>query len=104
MGGFPQHRSALFKLTAGRLAFAVFRRRGRMRHPLDEPIPGAPALDGERDGAFSLMRLRQALVAFGAHDGDLQPHFAFGALDKPAYEAAHVMHLNDHLAQIRVDD
>ncbi len=104
MGGFPQHRSAAFKLTAGRLAFRVFARRGAMSHPLDDAIPGAPPLEDEDDPRFSLMRLRQSLVAFGAHEDPCQPHFAYGHLDHRQYTAAHVMHLNDHLSEILIDD
>ena len=29
----------------------------------------------------------------------LQPHFAYGALDKPQFAQAHVMHLADHWQQ-----
>ena len=42
--GFPEAKPAWFQNTAGTLAYAVFAQRGRMRHGLTEPIPGAPAL------------------------------------------------------------
>src|SRR5690349_17479914 len=42
--GFPQHKSAAFQNSVGRLAFAAFERAGAMSHGLTEPIPGAPAL------------------------------------------------------------
>jgi hypothetical protein len=46
----------------------------------------APAID----------RALQALRAFERHAGTLAPHFAYGALDKPAYTRAHLMHLANH--------
>ena len=49
-------------------------------------LPMAPAVD----------RAVQALQAFVAHQGPLAPHFAYGALVKPAYTRAHLMHLSDH--------
>ncbi|HZT56441.1 MAG TPA: DUF1569 domain-containing protein, partial [Burkholderiaceae bacterium] len=44
----------------------------------------------------ALERAIAALRAFDAHAGALQPHFAYGALDKPAYTRAHLMHLANH--------
>ena len=35
-------------------------------------------------------------MVFDAHTGVLQPHFAYGALDKPSYTRAHLMHLANH--------
>lgn len=104
MGGFPKHKPMAFKLTAGALAFKVFRRRGRMSHPLAEAIPGAPSLAQEQDPGFSLLRLRQALTAFAAHREPLKPHFAFGHLSKSDYAIAHVLHLNNHLSELSVTD
>ena len=49
-------------------------------------LPMAPAVD----------RAVQALQAFVAHQGPLTPHFTYGALAKPAYTRAHLMHLADH--------
>ncbi|MFT4242825.1 MAG: DUF1569 domain-containing protein [Acidovorax sp.] len=97
--GFPQPKSALFQRTLGAAAFSVFAWRGRMRHDLAEPIPGAPALDAlAPDAATALPRLRAAAQAFTAHAGPLKPHFAYGALDKAQYEQAHAMHLAEHLS------
>ena len=45
--GFPEMKSALFRGAVGSVAFAVFQARGKMGHTLDEPIPGAPALDAQ---------------------------------------------------------
>jgi len=97
--GFPQPKSALFQAVLGAPAFQVFAWRGRMRHDLAEPIPGAPALDAlAPDASAALARLRGAVQVFTAHAGTLQPHFAYGALDKAQYEQAHAMHLANHLS------
>lgn len=100
LGGFPQPKPAWFRATVGPLAFSVFSARGRMRHGLDEPIPGAPAIAAGQalDGAVD--RLVAALRAFEAHTGPLAPHFAYGALDKPAYTRAHLMHLANHWDEV----
>ena len=42
MNGFPRLKPAWFRASLGRAAFALFSWRGRMRHGLDQPIPGAP--------------------------------------------------------------
>ena len=34
--------------------------------------------------------------------GALQPHFAYGALDKKAYATAHAMHVYNHLTEFSV--
>jgi hypothetical protein len=81
MAGFPALKPAWFRATLGSYAFALFNSRGAMSHDLAEPIPGAPAI---------------ALRAFDAHTAALQPHFAYGTLDKPAYTRAHLMHLANH--------
>jgi hypothetical protein len=70
-----------------------------MRHDLAEPIPGVEALPAPgADVGAALARLRAAAEAFRAFDAPLQPHFAYGALDKAEYEAAHAMHLANHLS------
>ncbi|MDT7837246.1 DUF1569 domain-containing protein [Aquabacterium sp. OR-4] len=98
--GYPVPRSALFQQTLGRVAFAVFDARGAMHHALDEPIPGAPALAGGVDLPAAAARLLAAIDAFDAHAGVLQPHFAYGALDKPAYTRAHLMHIGQHWSEV----
>lgn len=102
MTGFPQPKSALFQRTVGAAAFGVFAWRGRMSHDLAEPIPGAPALDAGLDTASALQRLQAAVEAFQGFGGPLQPHFAYGALDKPGYEQAHAMHLSNHLSAFTI--
>lgn len=98
MTGFPQPRSALFQRTVGGAAFQLFAWRGRMTHDLAEPIPGAPALSGADDVDAAVARLERAAAAFARWQAPLQPHFAYGALDKAAYARAHAMHLANHFS------
>ncbi len=100
--GFPAPKSALFQNTLGAAAFTLFAQRGRMSHNLAEPIPGAPALDAAAEAQAALARLRRAAQDFAAHTGPLQPHFAYGALNKAQYEQAHAMHLANHLSAFDV--
>lgn len=99
MSGYPQKKPALFRATVGATAFAFFDSRGSMSHALDEPIPGAPALN---DGALApaVARLRDALARFAAHRGTLQPHFAYGELSHAQYTRAHLMHLANHWSEV----
>jgi hypothetical protein len=94
--GFPEAKSALFQHTAGAAAWAVFDARGAMTHGLGEPIPGAPPLAAHATLDSGVQRLVAALDRFAAHTGPLQPHFAYGALDKASYTRAHLMHLANH--------
>lgn len=98
--GFPEHKSAAFKSTAGKAAFSLFTAKGRMTHGLNEAIPGAPGISGEGNVAIALARLKKSLIDFDHYNGELAPHFAYGELTKAQYEMAHVMHLNDHLAEV----
>lgn len=99
LDGFPQSKPAWFRATVGPMAFKVFEWRGAMRHPLDAPIPGAPALAADAPLGASVQRLLAAFDRFERHNGPLQPHFAYGAMAKPAYTRAHLMHLADHWAE-----
>ncbi|MFT3957359.1 MAG: DUF1569 domain-containing protein [Piscinibacter sp.] len=96
LAGFPQPKPAWFRATVGPAAFALFSARGRMSHSLSEPIPGAPDIAAGQALDAAVDRLVAALRAFEAHTGALAPHFAYGALDKPAYARAHLMHLANH--------
>ncbi len=98
MSGYPEARSAIFKHTAGAAAFSFFRSRGRMSHNLIEAIPGAAMLDANAHVAVAVAALRKSVQAFLAFDGELQPHFAYGELDKADYERAHAMHIANHLS------
>ena len=100
MDGFPQPKGALFQSTVGKAAFGVFRWRGKMSHGLAEPIPGAPALAAGADWRPAALRLRRAIERFGAHTGPLKPHFAYGALSKADFAAAHRMHIVNHQDEI----
>lgn len=101
MSGYPQAKPALFQHTAGALALSFFAARGRMNHNLDEPIPGAPAIEAAPDLVLALARLRQAVEQFRRSDKPLRPHFAYGALTKAQYEQAHAMHLANHFSSFR---
>ena len=96
MQGFPQLKPSWFRHSVGPAAFAVFSARGRMSHGLHEPIPGAPALQPGLPLLPAIERVLAALQSFEAFNGPLQPHFAYGALDKPAFTRAHVLHIADH--------
>jgi hypothetical protein len=96
MAGFPELKAAWFRASVGSYAFALFNARGQMSHALDEPIPGAPPLAQGQALAPAVDRALAALHAFERHAGTLAPHFAYGALDKPAYTRAHLMHLANH--------
>lgn len=96
LGGFPELKPAWFRASVGSYAFALFNARGQMTHALDEPIPGAPALAQGQPLEPAIDRALAALQAFERHAGTLAPHFAYGALDKPAYTRAHLMHLANH--------
>jgi hypothetical protein len=100
--GYPVAKGALFQNTAGRAAFNVFRWRGRMRHGLAQPIPGAPMLGAGADWQAAAQRLRGAIARFEAHQGTLEPHFAYGALSKQDYALAHCMHIANHRDEIVV--
>ncbi len=98
--GYPELKANWFRHSVGPAAFSVFASRGAMRHPLNQPIPGAPALDTPSDPALALQRLQTAFSRFIAHTGALQPHFAYGQLNHAEYAQAHVLHLYNHLSLI----
>ena len=100
LAGFPSPKPAWFRASVGPLAFALFSARGRMSHSLAEPIPGAPPLAAGQPLEAAVDRVVAALRAFEAHSGPLAPHFAYGALDKPAYARAHLMHLANHWDEV----
>ena len=100
MVGYPQHKSDLFKSTVGQTAFSLFLAKGKMTHPLDEAIPGAPLLAKDANTLLAYERFKKSLLDFKAYTGTLMPHFAYGPLSKAEYEAAHVMHFNNHLQEI----
>ena len=99
MTGYPDQKSKMFQATAGKLAFTVFSLRGRMSHALDEPIPGEKVADVSAEAGLD--RLWKALEKFGEHKGQLKPHFAYGALTRDQFALAHLMHLENHLEEVR---
>jgi hypothetical protein len=101
MVGYPAPKSALFQDTAGKLAFAAFSAKQKMKHGLAEPIAGAPVLAAVGDPREALERLRKAFTAFQQFEGTLAPHFAYGALSKAEYELAHTLHFSNHLEEIQ---
>jgi len=105
MSEFPAHKSSLFKGTIGKLAFTAFSQQGRMTHNLSEPIPGAQALSfklaSNIDVQIALNRLKKALIEFDEYQGLIAPHFAYGELTKKEYELAHLMHLYNHLQEVK---
>ncbi|MBL4797438.1 MAG: DUF1569 domain-containing protein [Oleispira sp.] len=102
MTGYPEHKSDVFKNTVGSLAFSAFAVKGAMTHGLDQPIPGAPAINSDQNLPLALAQLKQSLVDFSQYKGELKPHFAYGELTKAEYEAAHVMHVYNHLQEFSV--
>ena len=94
--GFPASKPAWFQATLGSYAFALFNARGQMTHNLAEPIPSAPDIEQGQPLVPAVDHVVAALRAFDQHGGPLAPHFAYGALDKPAYTRAHLMHLANH--------
>jgi hypothetical protein len=101
MSEFPEHKSTFFKRTVGKLAFSVFSSKGKMTHGLNEPIPSAPELTKGLDAMIALNRLKKSLIEFDRYQGTLAPHFAYGELTKDEYEIAHVIHLYNHLQEIK---
>ena len=100
INGFPAPKPAWFRATLGSYAFALFNARGQMTHSLSEPIPGAPDIAQGQPLGPAIDHAIAALQAFERHGGALAPHFAYGALDKPAYTRAHLMHLANHWAEL----
>ena len=101
MTEFPEHKSDFFKSTAGKLAFMAFSSKGKMTHGLSEAIPSAPALAKNSDTIMAINRLKTSLIEFDRYQGALAPHFAYGELTKGEYEKAHLMHLYNHLQEIK---
>ncbi len=100
MDGYPQMKPQWFQASVGSGVFLAFETAGAMRHGLDEPIPGAPDIAADGDAVAAIDALIHMLQRFDAHAGLLRPHFAYGALDKAQYIAAHSMHVHNHLSEI----
>ena len=88
----------LLSESVGTLAFIVFSAKGKMSHGLNEPIPGEVVTEiSAHDG---LGRLWTSLEAFRDFNGDMQPHFAYGRLDKAQFGKAHLLHIENHLEEV----
>jgi hypothetical protein len=98
--GYPQMKPAWFQASVGSAAFFAFETAGAMWHGLGEPIPGAPDIAADGETGLSIDALIHTLQRFDAHAGLLRPHFAYGALSKGQYAAAHSMHVHNHLSEI----
>lgn len=103
MQGFPKMRGWLVHKLIGPMVFRRFKKQGFMSHGLEEPIPGAPALDQENSLPVSLARLRKAIADFRNFTAPLHPHFAYGALSKEDTELAHCLHVANHLSRFSKD-
>lgn len=99
--GYPQQRSWWFQHSIGPLALQGFKAAGAMQHPLDEAIPGMPALDATLDPQLALADLILALDEFAAAS-TLAPHFAYGKLSHADFQAAHQLHIRQHLSEISI--
>ena len=69
--------------------------------PLDDPIPGAPAIPEDVPVLTALNRLEKAFVALRDHQDSFQPHFVFGSLTKEQYALVQVIHFYNHLDEVR---
>jgi hypothetical protein len=98
--GYPEHKAAWFTHSIGPVALKAFQSAGAMYHPLDEKIPGMPELNAAMPTQQALDQLLQALEQF-ANSSHLSPHFAYGELSFQDYQAAHVLHIRQHLQQIQ---
>ncbi|MBP6819159.1 MAG: DUF1569 domain-containing protein [Ferrovibrio sp.] len=102
--GFPQLKPAWFRASIGPLAARVFLARGRLKHGLDAPIPGAPEIPREGDMAAAYTRLFAAIDAFEAavqNRAALQPHFAYGDVAPAEYARLQAYHIAEHLNALR---
>jgi hypothetical protein len=99
MHGYPVQKRKLFQATIGTVAFKVFEMRGRMSHGLNEPIPGEVVADPSAQDGMS--RLWTSLETFRDFEGAPQPHFAYGELTKQQFGKAHLLHIENHLQEVR---
>jgi len=97
MTGYPRLRGWLVRKLVGPMVKRRFLAKGEMSHDLEAPLDGAPQIDPSITLPEAATRLRKAIAAFRAFDGELKPHLAYGACTKTEYEALHSMHVADHL-------
>jgi len=102
LDGYPKLRPALLRRTVGGWVGQRFLRRARLGHRTDATIPGAPEVERIGDGRRAVTGLIAALERFIAADSSAtKPHFIFGRLSKDEFERLHVLHIAEHLAEIR---
>lgn len=49
-----------------------------------------------------VVRLGKALMEFQGYQGKLEPHFSYGQLSKEKFTIAHVIHVNNHLEELKI--
>ncbi len=104
LSGYPENKSAIFRMTAGKIASSIFASRGYMSHDLNAPIPKAPDIPKTGDEKEAMLRLYKAIEDFKNFSGELKMHFAYGELSKQDYDQAHAMHIANHLSFITVEN
>ncbi|MEW5853144.1 MAG: DUF1569 domain-containing protein [Myxococcota bacterium] len=99
VNGFPVHRGWLVRRVAGPLVLRGFLKRGHMKHDVDAAIPGVPPVAHDITVTAAVQRLQGAVTSF-RNAAELQPHFAYGVVDRASYERAQGMHVADHLSHL----
>ena len=99
MQGFPELKSPFFRSVIGKAAFHIFNWRGKMSHDRLEEIPGSE-YEKELTLEQSISNLRTTIENFYAFEKMLEPHFAYGRLDKEKADKANAMHIAHHLCLI----
>lgn len=97
MSGYPQLKGALFRAVIGPLAKRRFLSRGEMSHDTAAPVAGAPPIPPDTTASAGAQRLRAAMEAFEAFEGQPAEHLAYGPCNREEYVQLHAMHVADHL-------
>ncbi|MDF3818567.1 DUF1569 domain-containing protein [Leptospira sp. 96542] len=101
MNGYPEMKSAIFRVSVGKIAFSVFAFKNQMNHGLEEPIPGAVSLEDPINIKTGTKRLLQSIDTFqSTSESNLKAHFAYGELTKEEYDLAHSLHIKNHFDRI----
>lgn len=98
MTGYPASKPVWFQRIIGKLVLHRFMRQGYMRHNLQAPVPGSPALLHEGTAQEGIALLRQTIHRFQQYRGTLHPHAFFGQLTHEEYDRYFAMHIADHLS------
>ncbi len=93
--GYPKQKPWFVRALIGPAVLRKFLRNDAMSHDLGSPVPGAPEL-GDVSAADGLSRLQRAIAQFEAAGDKLQPHFAYGPVDRESYDRIHALHVKDH--------